>query len=144
MARNPSLARGNARGVSLIEILVTILVTTLGLLGFAALLSKSIVENRQAMARTQATLLASDIIERMRANRPAALAGSYSIALNTVPFGNALADQDLAQWKANLTNQLPAGDGMVAVDASGNSTVTIEWDDDGDGVPTRFVTQTAL
>ena len=56
----------NNRGFSLIEVLITVIITSIGLLGFAGILNKSIATNRQAYARSQATILANDIIERMQ------------------------------------------------------------------------------
>lgn len=132
------------RGFSLIEVLVTIVVVSFGMLGFAGLLNESIVSNRQAHMRSQATLLAHDIVERMRVNRPAAVSGSYTIALATSPGGSTLAAADLVEWKSLLGSYLPAGDGSVVVDGSGGVTVVITWDDDNDGVATTFSTQSSI
>ncbi len=132
------------RGFSLIEVLVTIVVVSFGMLGFAGLLNESIVSNRQAYMRSQATLLAHDIIERMRVNRPAAVGGNYTIALASSPAGGSVAGDDLVEWKSLLANYLPAGDGSVVADGTGNVTVVIVWDDDNDGVPTTFTTQGSL
>jgi type IV pilus assembly protein PilV len=133
-----------ARGFTLIEVLVTLLVVSFGLLGFASLLTKSVVSNRQSYARSQASLLAYDVIERMRVNRAAALNGAYSIAIGSSPSGGTPAGDDLVDWKANVSNFLPQGDGAVSVDATGSISITLEWDDNGDGVVTRFVTQSSL
>ena len=55
-------------GMSLIEVLVTVLVLSVGLLGIAALQFVSKRSNFEALQRTTATMLAYDILERMRAN----------------------------------------------------------------------------
>jgi type IV pilus assembly protein PilV len=132
------------QGFSMIEVLVTIVVVSFGMLGFAGLLNESIVSNRQAHMRSQATLLAHDIIERMRVNRPAAVSGQYSIALATSPASGTLAGNDLVEWKGLLASYLPAGDGSVVADGAGNVTVVVTWDDDGDGAATTFSTQSNI
>jgi type IV pilus assembly protein PilV len=59
------------RGFSLIEVLVALLVLSIGLLGLAALQTTSLQYNTGSYFRTQATFLAYDIIDRMRANTAA-------------------------------------------------------------------------
>lgn len=131
-------------GFSLIEVLVTIIVVSFGMLGFAGLLNESIAANRQAYMRSQATLLAHDIIERMRVNRVAATGGAYTIALAMSPAGGSVAGEDLVEWKSLLSSYLPAGDGSVVADGSGAVTIVITWDDDNDGVATTFSTQSSI
>lgn len=58
----------NAAGFTLIEVLVTIIILSVGLLGMAALQITGIRSATGSTSRTQATLLANDIVERMRAN----------------------------------------------------------------------------
>ena len=135
------------RGATLIEVLVSLLVLSIGLLGVAALLSTSVRHNHSAHLRSQATVLAHDIVDRMRANRTAALAGSYDTALAdtvTPSSGGSIATTDLSQWKALLAAALPAGRG--AVSRSGSVvTITIEWDDSrGRDTALTFQTQTDL
>lgn len=133
-----------ARGFSLIEVMVTIVVVSVGLLGFVALLNRSIVANRQAYMRSQATIMAHDVAERMRVNRAAAVGGAYNLTVGSAPVGGSVAGNDLVDWTQHLARELPAGQAGVAVDASGNVTITIRWDDDNDGTATTFVTQTAI
>lgn len=131
-------------GFTLIEVMVTIVLTTVGLLGFAGLLTKAVKANRQAYMRTQADIMAYDLAERMRVNRPAAVSGGYNLALGSVPSGSSVAATDLQDWRGALTRTLPAGNCAVTVDGSGNVTITVQWDDDSDGVPTVFTTQTTI
>jgi len=56
------------RGVTLIEVLVAIVITSIGILGFASLQFLGINSNQSAYYRSQATFIASDLAERMRAN----------------------------------------------------------------------------
>lgn len=132
-----------SRGFSLIEVLVTILITSVGLLGFAGLLGKSVVSNREAYFRSQATFLSYDILERMRVNRPAAVVGAYTVAIGTTPSGGTRAGDDLVGWKQLLADSFPGGDGSVTTDGNGNVSIVIQWtarsdnSQDTDGNETR-------
>ena len=79
MTRPTPNTRHRHRGFTLIEALVALVVLSIGLLGVAALQLASLQANYGASQRTQATFLAQDIVDRMRANRDAAVAGDYDI-----------------------------------------------------------------
>ena len=61
------------RGTTLIEVLIALIVLSIGLLGLALLQVTSVQSNHSAYYRSQATVLAHDLADRMRANRTAAL-----------------------------------------------------------------------
>lgn len=117
------------RGFTLIEVLIAILVLAVGLLGLAGLQVVSLKTNHNAYLRSQATYLAHDAIERMRANRVAALSGSYDIGYSETASGASVAKNDLADWKTRLARELPGGDGAITVSASRLALVQIRWDD---------------
>ena len=124
------------QGFSLIEVLVAMVVLSLGLLGLAALQMTSLRFNQSSQMRTQATTLASDIFDCMRANRTAAKAGSYASAFTAgPPAGATIYEQDLKNWKTRITSLLGAtaqGE-IVGPDAvDGKYKVTIRWSDAGD------------
>ena len=56
------------KGVTLIEVLVAIVITSIGILGFASLQFLGLNSNQSAYSRSQATFIATDLSERMRAN----------------------------------------------------------------------------
>src|SRR3546814_3969485 len=64
-------------GFGLIEVLVSMLILGVGILGMIGLQLNALQFNQTAAFRSHATFLAYDIADRMRANAPAALAGSY-------------------------------------------------------------------
>jgi type IV pilus assembly protein PilV len=121
--------RHSMRGFTLLEVLVAIVVLSIGLLGLAGLMASSLKNSHSAYQRTQATWLAYDALDRMRANRQVALAGGYNLALGAAPGGSGLAAIDLGEWDAALTNTLPEGDGSIAVAAGGVVKVIVQWND---------------
>jgi type IV pilus assembly protein PilV len=127
-------------GFTLIEILVTVIVLAIGLLGLAGLQATSLSFNSTAYQRSQATNLAYDIADRMRANVVAARNGQYDDT--GTPTG--LAIQDLQEWNQALINALPAGTGSIT--RNGNVfTIIIQWDDTrGQEAPRQFTTMTEL
>lgn len=66
------------RGVNLLEVLIAFAVLSVGLLGVAALQIKGVQTAVGAYERSQATLIANDLVERIRANRGAVGAGQYA------------------------------------------------------------------
>ncbi len=70
------------RGTTLLEVLVTIVILTIGLLGLAGLQGQTLVAELESFQRAQAVLLMNDMIERISANRN--VAASY---VNTTPLG---------------------------------------------------------
>jgi len=121
----------------LVEALVALVVLSIGLLGVAALQLTSLKSNHGSAMRSQATFLAYDIIDRMRANRAAALAGNYNIAYRGSITAGTVAGDDLIAWKQNIARTLPAIDNAGTPEAADGSvsqagnifTVTIRWSD---------------
>ena len=123
----------HARGVTLIELLVTILVISIGLLGLAGMQTVSMQYNHSSYLRTHANNMAYDIADRMRANRRAAENGDYNIGLGAAaPSGGSVAANDLAEWRAAITATLPDGTGSVTVNNNGKATIQIRWLDGQD------------
>lgn len=131
--------KNRQKGISLIEILVTIAVMAIGLLGIAGLIVTSAQNNQGAYYRTQATMLAHDVIERMRANKVAALQGQYNISVGGSAAGGSLAASDVNAWKSALNMELPNGDGSVTVDINGNVSVVVTWNDSRNAANARDV-----
>lgn len=119
----------NQQGVSLIEILIALVILSVGLLGMAGLQARTLSLNHSAYQRTQAVNLSYDITDRMRANRRAALDGDYQLALNAAnPIGNSVPAQDLREWRQIIQATLPAGNSSVAINGT-TVTVIVQWDD---------------
>ena len=139
-ARHGARVGRRQSGASQVEVLVAVVVLAIGLLGIAGMQLASLRSNHSAWMRSEATLRAQDIMERMRANQPAALAGGYDIAVGaSAPSGATPRDLDLQEWKQNLT-VLPGGDGAVARTVGGGRTlftVTVQWDDSRGELPAQ-------
>lgn len=113
----------------MLEVLITIVVLSLGLLGFAGLQAYSMKTNRVALERSLATMYAYSIIDCMRANRVQALAGSYTLAA----FASAqatdhstVAKDDVHDWLDAVHGNLPNGMGMITVNGT-MATIQIRW-----------------
>ena len=136
------------RGFSMIEVLVTVLILAIGLLGLAGLQSTALRSNHSALLRSQATVLAYDIADRIRANRTAALNGDYVVNLEGTLTGSSMVAADVSGWKGNLAAVLPEGDGAIAHQRNGDRhtfTITVQWDDTrGEGDPKVFTLRTDL
>lgn len=139
-------------GYSLIEVLIAVLVLSVGVLGIAGLQLLSLQNNTSSMYRTQAVQAAYDIIDRARANRDT----GYGIAVDAdSPQGpdcvarscsrTEMRDYDLAAWRAVLAEQLPAGTGGVSVN-DGRIRVVVRWQDSrrAQAAPVDFSVSTAL
>ncbi|MCF1182616.1 type IV pilus modification protein PilV [Marichromatium gracile] len=140
------------RGFSLLESLIAMVVLAIGLLGMAELQTTAMRLNSSAYLRTQATNLAYDIIDRMRANRQQALAGAYDGQdLATDPqcpaasaASGTLAARDVQHWRAALACTLPRGTGSI-VRNDDSFTVTVQWDDSrGEDPAQQFVMTSSL
>jgi len=154
--RSEYLSREHA-GFTLIEVLVSLVVLSVSLLGMAKLMLSSSHANDSAYMRSQATALAYEMIDNMHANlSQATLTGSqgYNVALGATPTAPTSCTQsgssppspctpaqqaawDVYNWlqHLNAANQLggglPSGTGSVVVSSTlpATATVTVQWDD---------------
>lgn len=113
------------RGFSLLEVLIATVVLSIGLLGLASLQTASLRNNNGALHRSQATIMAYDILDCMRANQKEAQLGTYDIGYTQTSTNSGVVGKDINTWKQDLT-QLPQGDGQIK--SSGNDvTISIRW-----------------
>jgi type IV pilus assembly protein PilV len=132
-----------ARGFSLIEVLIALLILAFGLLGLAFLQVLNVRYTQSAQQRTIATNLAYELLDLIRINQVASdqydgLA--FDASSVAVPPGgcdrasgavdSSDAASNIARWQCEVVDSLPAGRGAVTVAADGVTTVTIAWSDD--------------
>lgn len=143
-----------SQGFTLMEILVALLVLSIGLLGMAGMQVFALSSNYDAYLRTQATFFAYELVDKLAANRAESLSGGYDTSLSSIAGSivncqtvtancspNELAVFEVTQWKCalgsyqgnsvcnaplNLTPTLPNGDGTVTRNGS-QITVTVQW-----------------
>ncbi len=127
VARSPGRGASlRQAGVSLVEVLVAVVLLSIGLLGLAGLQASGMRVGQSSSHRSQAAQLAQDMIERVRAAFDGAAA--YNLALGAAaPPCAGIAACDLGDWRRRL-RALPAGTGAVTVDAQ-QVTVLVQWDD---------------
>jgi type IV pilus assembly protein PilV len=128
------------RGFSMLEILVTLFLLTMWLLASAGVQSSALKFNKAAQFRTQAVYLATDLAERMQANKTATVAGGYVYSGAAITPPNCLtaactsaqlAQFDLAEWNGRVTAALPNATVAVtgAVANPITYTIVISWSD---------------
>lgn len=103
-------------GFSLIEVLVSLVIVSVGVLGVASLQIQSLQQNREAFFRAEATYLANGIMDRIRANSQQV----YSLPINSAPVSATtclltncnsaeMASFDLAEWQCSIRSINEAG-----------------------------------
>jgi type IV pilus assembly protein PilV len=130
-------------GFTLIEVLVTLVIMAIGLLGLAGLQISSLRDNLGAEQRGKAAQLAYDMADRMRSNTDrtnlVALddylnAAAVDVSCKTSAGCNPteMAGHDLFEWEREIGNSLPLGQGSIS-SSGGVYSITVEWDDDRSG-----------
>lgn len=136
-------------GFTLIEVLVALLILSIGLLGIAGLQTRGQLNNYAAHIRTEATILAYEIMDKMRVNRQFAIdniaAGGTGYVVTAKPTSSdpdcdgansctteQLRTYDLIEWYNHIAATLPNGDATIEWDldtdtATNDYTITISW-----------------
>jgi len=133
-------SRNKQQGFTLLEVLIALLILSIGLLGLAALQTTGLRSNEMASMRTTSTMLAYDISDRMRANPQGFADGDYVIdsgpvtgtvtdCIAGVCTPAQMATFDLDQWK-DAIDRLPGGQGDITQTAGPPlvHTITVRWD----------------
>jgi type IV pilus assembly protein PilV len=153
------------RGIGLIEILITVILLSIGFLAAAQMQMQGMRFSQSAYFQSQAYFLTSDMIDRMRANEKGVQMGAYDNIVTSASTVSpdcgtllcspaALAQQDLFDWSAklhsmqgdpNFVASLPSSDpvsarGLVTPLGGGVYEVRLEWSEVIDGAEsTAFV-----
>jgi type IV pilus assembly protein PilV len=115
--------KSNHSGFTLIEILIAIVIFSVGLLGIAGIMTVSVRNNQNGYLRSQAVILANDMAAKMRANVSGLWEGAYNgaapVAQATTCDASSpcdrteLAAYDMEQWGVALAQFLPSGLGSI-------------------------------
>lgn len=140
------------QGMILFEVLISLVIFALGVLGIASMLLLSNKANNSSYTKQQAVQSVYDIFDRIRANSTAAINGNYNVS-NINASGNPklpaqpspsctttictpaqLAAYDTWYWLTYDVTQLPSGSGSITTTPAGTVgntlvTITVQWDD---------------
>jgi type IV pilus assembly protein PilV len=145
----PSRSAARTRGFTMIEMLVALVVLSIGMLGVAGLFVVSLRSGSSAVSRMQAVNLASDIADRIRANRRAGDGYTAAGADNKCTGAGAvvctpalLAADDVFRWQNQIKGAFPGGTatGAIAFAAAASSTqpstykITVSWSEQGQAI----------
>ena len=134
----------HGNGFTLIEVLVALVILAVGLLGMASLTATSMQSSQSAYYRSQASLLASDILERMRGNEKS---NGDSQAVGTDDYVMTLTSSsacpaspgcttctpeeqaaiDLHTWCTDLRAGIPNGGAVIARTGSNQYRIEVNW-----------------
>ena len=124
---------------SLLEVLISVVVLAVGLLGIAGMQLNMIRYNHSAQMRSIAIAQVNNMIDRMRANYAGVKAGQYNTISGIPAEPNCttctaaqIAQKDAHNWNTMNSKLLPSGQGMV-VGNGNNYTVTLRWDNNRTG-----------
>ncbi len=127
-------------GFSLVEVLIALVIMSVGMLGIAGLYVHSMQAGRTSMLRHHAVTLVGDVADRIRANPRAGIAyegpGLDGSCVSGVVNCDdvAMAGHDILLWKQQATDTLPDGDVDITFDDSGNPpnyVIDVTWSEPG-------------
>lgn len=139
-AMNKKLNQRQA-GFSLVEVLITLVIMSVGMLGIAGLYVQSMQAGRTSLFRHHAVTLAGDVADRIRANPTAGIAyAGIGGDNNCVGAGIdcdevQMAFNDIFLWDQQAAESLPNGDVTINFDDTVNPptyTIAIGWDEPGE------------
>lgn len=151
------------RGFTLLEVLIAIVIVSIGLLGVAAMQASTLKTAGGSKYRSAAITLSSDMADRLRANLEGVMEGNFAVgtgynrprtALGDAAYNTpdpacrssgctpaAMALDDLAGWQERLAASLPRGTGVVCIDSGSGGLPTFDGttlDPKCDGLGTMF------
>lgn len=123
----------HVRGIGLIEVMVSVLVLAVGLLGIAAMQAMALRGGQGSLENTQAVMATNSILEAIRANPTQAAA--YNMGMTcAVPSGAGIVGNDQIAWISSLKTTIGSGatDTTTCGQISGcpaACVITVQWDD---------------
>jgi type IV pilus assembly protein PilV len=137
-------------GFSLVEVLIALVIMSVGMLGIAGLYVQSMQAGRTSMLRHHAVTLAGDVADRIRANPRAGMAyegaGEDGSCVSGVVYCDevSMAGHDILLWRQQAAGTLPDGDVAITFDDSGIPpvyTIDVTWSEPGaNGQPGYSIT----
>ena len=129
------------RGFSLVEVMIALIIMSVGMLGIAGLYVQSMQAGRTSIFRHNAVTLAGDVADRIRSNPRAGVAytaatgtNNNCIAMDTDCDEAEMAGHDILLWQQQATDSLPRGAVAITFDNTvvpPNYTIAVTWDETG-------------
>lgn len=148
-----TLKNKSQTGFSLVEVLITLVIMSVGMLGIAGLYVQSMQAGRTSMFRHHAVTLAGDVADRIRANPTADIAYTAAVGVNNncILGGidctpTQMAANDILLWKDQAANTLPGGDVTIVLTPEAGLVpptyqITVSWTEPGQvPAPTYTIT----
>ncbi|MEM9404093.1 MAG: type IV pilus modification protein PilV, partial [Pseudomonadota bacterium] len=137
------------RGFTLVEVLIALIVLSVGMLGIAGLYLHSIQAGRTSVFRHQAINLAGDIADRIRANPTAGVNYQAAGKDNSCMTGTVsctplqMAENDIDIWDDQASAALPGGQVAIAFTDNGTAgpdtyQITLSWTEAGQTPPPSY------
>lgn len=119
------IKRSKMEGSSLIEVMVSLFVFAIGILGVLSMQAQSVKLNNNAFLYSKANIIAMEMVEHLKASPVAA--NAFTLGLETCNASTedcceeGIADgwAEAATWLAGVTGQLPGGQGSVVRNGNG-------------------------
>ncbi len=125
-----------SKGTSLIEVMVSVLILSIGLLGIAAMQATALRNTQSAMERTQAVVQSYAVLDAMRANLTRARNNQYDAGWTcTAPSTGTLVNSDMAAWITSMKATVGSDAcGRISCGANGAAddnvcTIDVRWND---------------
>lgn len=143
--------RGDQSGITLIEVLVSILLMSFALLGMAALQAQSLAQQTSATTRGNVSSLISDVADRLRSNLSQSPGYDTTLSTPTFTLSSSWANQatppsapsidckaticdaptraayDLATWRLKVRSELPQGSALIQGNDQAGVNITLMW-----------------
>lgn len=134
-------------GFSLVEVLIALVIMSVGMLGIAGLYVEGMKAGRTSTFRHHAVTLAGDVADRIRANPLGGVDYEGPGGNNNCVLGNVncnasqMAANDIALWKAQAAAMLPNGDVAITFDDTvtpNTYRIVVSWAESGEATPPSY------
>ncbi|MBL9196006.1 type IV pilus modification protein PilV [Xanthomonas fragariae] len=123
------LKRKSMAGIGLIEVLISVVVLGVGMLGIAAMQATALRNSQSSLERSQAVIQAYTIFDAMRANSEVAISGGYNTASCSAFAGSSLVSNDISSWLQGLKDSINStACGTITCSATTCEAI-VKWDD---------------
>ncbi|MGE4243888.1 type IV pilus modification PilV family protein [Ramlibacter sp.] len=138
MKRRPPPPKRAARGIALIEVLVGILIFSIGILGLIGLQTAMTRAQGTSKMRSEAALAANEIVGALWADR-----ANMALYTNTGGSSTCASTPRCDEWVKKVAARLPGGVGTITTTADGTVTVSVSWVTSAEGTHT-YATLTTI